>query len=52
MSLNIKTAKVAPLYMVPQNIETPKAHIIVAMRVAYGILVRHASHPPETVALS
>lgn len=45
-SLNIRTARVAPLYMVPQKITTPKAHIIVAIRVAYGMRVRHVSQPP------
>lgn len=39
--VNINTANVAPLYIVPQKITTPNAHIIVAMRVAYGMRVRH-----------
>jgi hypothetical protein len=32
--------------MVPQKMTTPKAHCIVAMRVAYGIRVRHESQNP------
>lgn len=46
-SVNISTANVAPLYMVPQKITTPKAHMIVAIRVAYGMRVRHLSKQPE-----
>lgn len=44
----MRTAKDAPLYIVKQNAITPKAHIIVAIRVAYGIRVRHESQPPAT----
>lgn len=49
ISLNISTAKVAPLYIVPQNMTTPNMHIIVAMRVAYGILVKHLSQHPKNI---
>lgn len=37
----------APLYIVLQNTTTPKIHISVAMRVAYGMRVRHESQPPR-----
>lgn len=47
---NIKTASVAPLYIVPQNITTPKAHMIVANRVAYGIRVKHLCIQPEKLS--
>lgn len=33
-----------PLYIVPQNIPTPKQHIIVAIRVAYGTLAIQSLH--------
>lgn len=49
---NMSTAKVAPRYIVAQNTTTPKAHMIVAIRVAYGMRVRHASHPPVTKKLT
>jgi len=35
--------KVAPRYIVPENIPTPVMHRKAAIRVAYGILVTHAA---------
>lgn len=35
--------KVAPRYTVPENIPTPVMHKKAAIRVAYGILVMHAT---------
>lgn len=40
----IKEPNVTPLYIVPQNIPTPKQHIIVAIRVAYGTLAIQSLH--------
>lgn len=38
---NIDEVSVTPRDIVPQKIPTPTQHIIVAIRVAYGILVTH-----------
>lgn len=40
----MRAHNVAPLYMVPQKIPTPKQHIMVAMRVAYGTLAIQSLH--------
>ena len=40
----IKEPNVTPLYIVPQNIPTPKQHIMVAISVAYGTLAMHSLH--------
>lgn len=40
----IKEPNVTPLYIVPQNMPTPKQHIMVAISVAYGTLAMHSLH--------
>lgn len=38
-SVNMSLVRATPLYIVPQNTPTPAKHIIVAIKVAYGIRV-------------
>lgn len=41
---SMRADRVAPLYIVPQNMPTPRQHIIVAIRVAYGTLAMQSLH--------
>lgn len=40
----MRALNVAPLYIVPQKIPTPKQHMMVAMSVAYGTLAIQSLH--------
>jgi hypothetical protein len=40
----MRALNVAPRYIVPQKTPTPTMHMIVAMRVAYGIRVIQSLH--------
>lgn len=43
---NMMMTKLLPRYMVPQKITTPMKHMMVAIRVAYGIRVTHDLQQP------